>query len=1162
MYSTPPPAFGRSGVPGSPADRGADRWLPFFLTAVLAGVVLAVVVPTAVGLYHVALAREQARLADLVRTEADLIDQIAKVERHVAGEDVAADSIFAALQRAHGRFVGLGRTGELVIARREADRILFPLVLSNDGVRRPPAVAWESRVAGPARRGLNGETGSGIESDFRDVRVVAAYRPLSQLAGAVVVKIDLAEVRAPYVRAGMAAGFLAVVFLAFGGWLFWYGTRPLTRLLRNQAAWTNFALAASEAATWDWSFANDTLAWSPHADQVLGHPAPTTAAEFYDLIEPDDRAAVRTGVKQAIPEGAAFLARFRVPRPHGSVRHLAARGLVHRDPAGRPLRMAGVCWDVTDLTLAEQRVVGLTRLYRFLSDVNQAIVRVQDRQALFDAICHIAVETGGYRIAGVGLRVPDSPFVRAVASVGIPREAMRDLRVTLEEGPFGQDPVALAMREGQVVAVRDVSHDPRTVAWRPVLEPLGVRAVAAIPVLVEGRAVGVFTVGTADPDAFDTEERVLLGEVGADLSHAMGHLAAQAALRESEERLRESEARFRRLADNVPDVIYRHRIVPTPAFEFVNSAVERLLGYSPGEHYADPDLPTKIVHPEDLTTLTAMREDPDRFAGQPVELRWIRRDGLTRWFEHRNTPVRDAGGRVVALEGIMRDVTERKAFEERLARLSRVVEQTTEAVLITDPNGLITYVNPAFERITGYAAEEAIGQTPRLLKSGRQPLEAYQALWQRVQSGKDWSGTLVNRRKNGTYYVADAVISPIRGADGAVVALVGQQRDVTREGELREQLRQAQKMETVGQLTGGVAHDFNNLLNVVLANTALIESVLGPRHPEAGGYLTEIQTAARRGSEMVRKLLAFSRREQLSRRAVDPLALVRDVLGTLRRTLPASIACELDSATPVPAIFVDPGAVEQILMNLATNARDAMPRGGTMHLSVRPDPAAAGLDAPDVEVMVRDTGDGMDPAVLDHLFEPFFTTKPAGKGTGLGMSMVYGLMQQHGGTVHVTSTPGGGTTVRLRFPRASGAALPEAAHVQSPLRGGSETILLVEDEEALRRAAGRILERFGYHVLRAADGVEALETFRAHRDTIDLVITDVIMPRMGGEELLEALHRERPGLPVFLATGYTQTDLSIPAQAAAGVWFIQKPWTAEDLLTKVREVLDETGAGG
>jgi PAS domain S-box-containing protein len=590
----------------------------------------------------------------------------------------------------------------------------------------------------------------------------------------------------------------------------------------------------------------------------------------------------------------------------------------------------------------------------------------------------------------------------------------------------GQGITETALRAGRVTVGRDLPAGPHVAAWRSELIAAGFRTGAAVPFAEEGLPPGALVVFSSRPDAFDDEEQALLREVGDDVTQALKHLTAVAALREN---------------------------------------------------------------------------------------------------------------------------------EQRLARLSRVVEQTAEAVIMTDPAGTITYVNPAFERITGYSAAEAIGQNPRLLRSGRQTPEVYRALWDQLNRGESWTGTFENRKRDGSLYTADVVISPIRGPDGRIGGFVGLQRDVTRERELHEQLRQAQKMETLGQLTGGVAHDFNNLLNVVLANGALLESHDLLR-PELATYLTDIQGAARRGSELIRKLLAFSRREQLARRAVDPVLLVGEVLRTLRLTLPESISCELNAPVLVPGIEADAGAVEQMLLNLANNARDAMPHGGTLRISIYPEPFTSGRDAPEVELTVEDTGTGMDEGVRARLFEPFFTTKPAGQGTGLGMSMVYGLMQQHGGTVRVDSTPGVGTTVRLRFRRAVGPPILAPRRRTSEIRGGSETILLVEDEDALRRAGTRILERFGYRVLAARDGVEALDLFRTHRDAVALVVSDVVMPRMGGEELLEALRLERPALPVFLATGYTQTDLSGPAQAAAGVWFIQKPWTADDLLTRVREVLD------
>ena len=692
----------------------------------------------------------------------------------------------------------------------------------------------------------------------------------------------------------------------------------------------------------------------------------------------------------------------------------------------RPTDGAAVNPAAPDLAHAQRRVARLAQLYRFLSDVNQTLIRVHDPQELFDAVSQVAVRQGNYEAALIVLR-DGTDGVRVAAAAGPAAELVSQISPALPGAAPGQGITAAALRTGCLAVLRDLPAAPHLARWRAQLTAAGFQAGAAVPFTEGGAPAGVLIVFSSRPDAFDDEEQALLREVGDDIGMALGHLGAVGRLRES---------------------------------------------------------------------------------------------------------------------------------EQRLARLSRVVEQTAEAVIMTDPDGTITYVNPAFEQITGYSASEAIGQNPRILKSGRQSAETYGAVWARVIAGESWSGTFVNRKKDGTYYTADVVISPIRAADGRITALVGLQRDVTRERELQDQLRQAQKMEAVGQLTGGVAHDFNNLLNVVLANGALIEST-GLLRPELAPYLEDIQGAARRGSEMIRKLLAFSRREQLARRAVDPVMLIGEVLRTLRHTLPESIACELDAPVLVPEIDADIGAVEQMLLNLATNARDAMPQGGTLRVSVFPEPFTAGLEAPEVEIAVWDTGEGMEDGVRARLFEPFFTTKPAGRGTGLGMAMVYGLMQQHGGTVRVESTLNVGTTVRLRFRRAAGQLGPDAKRAApATIRGGAETILLVEDEEALRRAAARILERFGYRVLAARDGVEALQVFRAHRDAVALVVSDVVMPRMGGEELLAALHRERPGLPVFLATGYTQTDLSGPAQEASGVWFIQKPWTANELLALVREVLD------
>ena len=384
---------------------------------------------------------------------------------------------------------------------------------------------------------------------------------------------------------------------------------------------------------------------------------------------------------------------------------------------------------------------------------------------------------------------------------------------------------------------------------------------------------------------------------------------------------------------------------------------------------------------------------------------------------------------------------------------------------------------------------------------------------------------------------------------------------------LEAQLRQAQKLETIGQLAGGIAHDFNNILAVILANSELLASALPPERSDLVANLQKVQAAARGGASMVRGLLGFSRRADLSFSTLDLREVVADLSQMVRPILPENVELRV-VAPPEPCpVWADSGALQQILLNLVTNARDAMAKGGTLTIEVAPAPtrgsypeAVPWLDAESYYcVAVNDTGTGMDQATVDRVFEPFFTTKAPGTGTGLGMAMVYGLTKQHGGFVHVYSEVGVGTAVKVYVPRSPEAAVAAAAVPVDldRLVGGSETILLVEDKEELRSTTRRVLERLGYTVLEAADGGEGLAVLHAERSRIDLILSDVLMPKLSGPELYQAVHAVDPAARFLFTSGYSESDISQRSLLEPGVMFVAKPWTIADLARQVRKALDK-----
>ncbi|MBN1270547.1 MAG: PAS domain S-box protein, partial [Kiritimatiellae bacterium] len=506
---------------------------------------------------------------------------------------------------------------------------------------------------------------------------------------------------------------------------------------------------------------------------------------------------------------------------------------------------------------------------------------------------------------------------------------------------------------------------------------------------------------------------------------------------------------------------------------------------------------------------------------------------------------------------------ERMRAEAERNRLALAVEQAAEAILITDPGGTIQYANPAFEVITGYPRAEAAGQNPRLLKSGRHDAAFYKGMWETLNAGRVWSGRVTNRRKDGRLYEAECVISPIRDARGSVVGYVSVSRDVSREVELEEQFRQAQKMESVGRLAGGIAHDFNNLLTSILGFSRLIIEQVGEGHPIEGD-VREIIRAGERAAKLTRQLLAFGRKQLMQVRDLDLNAVVMDMDQLLRRTLGEDIELVTLLGDPVGTIEADAGLLEQVIINLAVNARDAMPKGGKLTIETAMFAAdeafclsRLGIAPGDYALLsVRDIGSGMTREVLDHAFEPFFTTKEKGKGTGLGLSTVYGIVKQLNGYVEMDSELNVGTEVRIYLPSVPRPAEKLPARREGAMPRGQETILVVEDEDTVRHLTVRMLKSLGYHVLEARHGGEALLICERYKDPIQLVLTDVVMPHVGGHEMMKRLHEIRHDFKVLYTSGFTEDRIIDHGIVGKDMPLLVKPYTSEAMAQKVREVLD------
>ena len=535
-----------------------------------------------------------------------------------------------------------------------------------------------------------------------------------------------------------------------------------------------------------------------------------------------------------------------------------------------------------------------------------------------------------------------------------------------------------------------------------------------------------------------------------------------------------------------------------------------------------------------------------------------------RWFYCRVT--RFPGDGPVRAVVTHENITARKRVEESHARLATAVEQSAETIVITDTDGKILYANPAFEKTSGYTRAEVLGQNPRLLKSGKQDAAFYREMWNVLARGEVWHGHFFNKRKDGTIYEEDATISPMRDAAGQIINFVAVKRDVTHELQVESQFRQLQKMEAIGTLAGGVAHDFNNMLMVISMEAGLLKSS-GGLSPEQKKYADDINLTVDRAAALTRQLLLFSRREVLQPRNLDLSETVTHTTKMLRRILGEHIEVQLKLAPQPMFIHADAGMMEQVLMNLSVNARDAMPGGGQLIITtagVELDECAATQSVQArhgafVCLSVADTGSGIPPEVLPRIFEPFFTTKGIGQGTGLGLATVFGIVQQHQGWINVQSEVGRGTTFTVYLPRLVG--MSDQINAQTMLAAipsGKETILLVEDEPALLNMMRLTLTQLGYQVLTASTGNEALKVWKQHGPKIRLLLTDMLMPDgMTGRELAERLIQKKPRLKVIYMSGYSPDLVARDFEVQTGVNFLAKPFQARQLAQVIRDSLDK-----
>jgi PAS domain S-box-containing protein len=877
--------------------------------------------------------------------------------------------------------------------------------------------------------------------------------------------------------------------------------------LRESEERFSLAMEATNDGVWDWNLLTNDVFRSPGFFSMLGFQPEEVKGNFDEwknLVHPDDLGRVLkilneyfAGIRET------YEVEFRMFRKSGEPIWVLSRGMVaHRDSQGMPVRMVGTHTDITGRKLAEEAL-------RY-SD--------SQKQAILDGIpANLAFVNEKLEIQWVNKAAADSVGLMPSQMVG--RKCHEFWAGSAD--PCDGCPTARALKTKKSEHTIMVTPDGRV--WDEVGEPV-----------------------------FDDRGRIIgVVEIALDVTE-MKQMQAQ---------LETERAQLRTVVETIPDLVWLKD--PDGVYLTCNPPFERFMGAKKADIVGKTDYEFFSRHLAD-----SFREH-DRIAveagGPSINEEWVTfaDNGQRGLLETIKTPMHDKDGTLLGVLGIARNITAARKAEATQKRLATAIEQAEEAVLITDVAGIIQYVNPAAVRTSGYSSEELLGQTPHIFSSGEHDETFYRQLWKTIKGGSTWSGRLINKRKDGSLYHEEATISPVKDAAGKIVNFVAVMRDITEQVQLSQQLQQAQKMEAVGILAGGIAHDFNNILQVGLGYSELMldDEEFPPKFEDD---LRKVYESAKRGADLVQRLLTFSRKTAWKPVLLDLNRHIAEISKMLGRTLPKMMAIQLLPGENLAPINADPTQMDQVLINLALNARDSMPEGGmltfeTANIELDADYARIHVDARPgrfVRLTVADTGSGMDGTTMEHIFEPFYTTKGVGEGTGLGLAMVHGIVKQHGGHISCSSEAGRGTTFHLYFPALSGEVQPKVTSITAPLAPGTETVLLVDDEESVRELGSRILAKSGYSVLEAPNGEMALEIYLEHQDRIALIILDLMMPGMGGPECLKEILKINPAAKVLIASGYPSETMTKKCSDLGTKGFVAKPFNFEKLLLQVRRALD------
>ena len=991
------------------------------LILIMASIALAVAGISIWLLYDTAFEEEKTRLVETAQSQARLIEAVARFDAKHSQEDHpegAAAATLGQISEAHENYLGFGETGEFTLADRQGDQIVFLLRHRHSNLDKPKPVPWQSETAEPMRRALQGQSGIVVGPDYRGITVLAAHEPVAVLNLGIVAKIDLAEIRAPFIKATIASAVGGILVIFVGAVLF---RRAIT----------------------------------PFLDR--------------------DRIAANLGKSEA-----------------------RLRTVLDSSPIGVGM---------SDIE---------SGMIKYVNDRNLEIMGVKRENFLGESAKNFWADPADRE-----------EFVKAFN---------RDGRVSREVLQKKADGTlfwcVLTWERSQIV-------ENEVIFW-----------VHDISELKE-----------AQEEAKRSE---------AELVRHRDHLA---------ELVQERTNELRLITDNLADAqriahIGNWRsVITTSGIEWSDETF-RIYGYAPGAFAPTLERFHAAVHSDDIKAVKLTAETAlQNHEAYSIDHRIVRPNGDIRWVHEDAIPEIGEHNELFALVGTVQDITERKEVELALVdsegRYRAILENMLDTYYRTDIEGRVIMISPSVESLSGYSPEEIIGQSmANLYANPDNRVEFLRQLEQNNGIVRGYEAAMT--RKDGSTVWVSTTARYVLDDDKHVIGVEGTTRDVSERKQLEEQLRRSQKMEAVGQLTGGIAHDFNNILGIIMGFVQIVQGRLKD-DPELVQYLEIALDGTRRGAEITRKLLNFSREEAGETEHTSVNDFIMRMENLIAKSLTPAIKVEAHLAENLWPVEIDPGDLEDTLLNLSLNASDAMPEGGTLILEtankilddnyvIRNPSAMAGEY---MMISVSDTGTGMTDEVKEKLFEPFFTTKEVGQGTGLGLSMVYSFVERSGGHIKVYSEPGAGTTFRIYLPRAKEdpREAASASKDRIDLPRGTETVLVVDDEDVLRKAAMLHLEGLGYKTQEASNGQQALDILKEHRE-IELLFCDVIMPgKLDGYQVALSARKSRPDLRVLLTSGFTKkreeyTDGENHYLKNLASNLLSKPYNNEELAFAVRRALD------